>query len=664
MRLKLTIFLLIANLLVFYAVQRLDRQEDDAARLDSSGRGVLGMEAMEIDRMEIAGKAVTPGRVLERKGKNWQIVQPIQWPANGNAVQRIVTQLQFLEKEVSFPVEELKRSGQTLADYGLQDPNLVLTFSAGPRKAALKVGEPTNIGNRLYVLNPQGDKVLVVSRDLLEFVKVDLADLRSPFVFEIPLFEARALNIRQGGAVGQRVGLTKEGEKWRFEAPVTAAADSARVAAAINALNDLQAESFVEASRAEPEVTGLGNPVLRVTLQGNQRRQTLMVGSPVGEGQPGLAYAKLEENPTVFTVQAEPLLALRNAVETLRERRFVEFEPSKVTSLRIAQGDFSLLLQKLETGAWQVVEKDGALAPKAADAEVMQTLLHDLRNLEAVRFVTDAPAEADMARFGLNAPLRAVQIAVEGVAQPRTLLIGMGREKGEKLELFAKMADSPTVYAVSPALLDQLRLTPLHYRTRMLIQQPAGARVQGLKLTDLKSGKVLMEESIDPEKTTWPVFLERQPPARRNALLDVLDSVRKLEVEAYLRNEFVQDFQLDKDRPAPWRYKLEATVHLPGSDRVQVERVEIFLTERLGGRLQIGGSPQAQMIFTLRQKLIDALHVLTFAVEPPAQIKEGPAGDKPALAAPPPVKVEGVQGAAPSPTPGNGVEEKAVDPAR
>jgi hypothetical protein len=82
---------------------------------------------------------------------------------------------------------------------------------------------------------------------------------------------------------------------------------------------------------------------------------------------------------------------------------------------------------------------------------------------------------------------------------------------------------------------------------------------------------------------------------------------------------------LDAQTPTPWRYRLEAGIHLPGANPAAAQSPPwiCYFTERLGGTVQLGGTPQPSMIFTLTQPVIDALNALTLARTPPAVIEKG-----------------------------------------
>lgn len=619
MRFKFTVVLLLLNIIAasfLWFLGREDLRQRDSIR---EGRGLLGPEVMEIDYLAISGASVPERRVLERRQDRWFLTEPIDWQANSFAVQRILSQLQFMDKDVSFETAELGRSGQSLADYGLEDPSLVLTYHLRGEEGAFRIGDATRVGNRLYVLAPDGKRVMVVSRSLIDSLILDLQDLRSQQVFDIPVFEIRSLSIQTTEPVNQRVRLIRDGESWRFEAPLETAANSNLVDTTIARITALKVHRFVTGDEAAAATTGLGNPTLRVTLQGSSRRQTLAVGNAVAgsEGESRRFYARIGDNPTVFTISGAPLEVLRNAHVELRERRFMNFDPRKVTGVEIGKGDQQVSLQKLETGVWQVFETggNGRLQARGADAAAVEGLLNSLRNLEALRFVTDSPG-ADPGRYGFDAPERTIRLRSGKDRSLQTLIIGELLE-GLPARFYARSDATASVYEISAAILQQAKLNPLAYRDRLLDDLPSSARIKQLRLIDLNSGKPVFEMGIDPSTQTWKEVLSAVDSPRREAIQQLLDQVRRFEVDQYLKEGYAEGYSLDSDTLIPWRYELEADVVLPGGESPRLETVKYSLSERLGGRFQVGGSVRREMIFSLPQRLIDALFVFTVEAAPP-----------------------------------------------
>ena len=144
-------------------------------------------------------------------------------------------------------------------------------------------------------------------------------------------------------------------------------------------------------------------------------------------------------------------------------------------------------------------------------------------------FVSDDPTAAQLKAWGFDTPARSVDLAFRD-AKKRTLLIAKTDAPGAAYH--AKLSDAPTVYSIPPAILEALSVDPLAYRRRTLFAMQPGDRLVSLRVTDLATGKALLDERSRmtsrpgrPGSTAGrrrrprnPRVEGRRPPARRAEL--------------------------------------------------------------------------------------------------------------------------------------------------
>lgn len=627
MRWKLTFVLLLLNAAAFYYLSHLENREDprDALRDESS---LVLPNANDITGITMQARGedgAVQTRKLQKTRDGWQLVEPVKWPANENAVQKILAQLEFMERETRIPMSDIEAHRQGLADFGLDPPQYELTLTSYEGETKLDVGMPTQMGNRLYVMSPDGQDVLVVGKELLSSIAAPLEQLRDQRIFSIPVFELESLAV-QTNAV--RIRLAKGADGWMFETPVPAKADDQLVQNALALIVGQRVQRLLPAGEISPELAGLTTPAIRVTLGGNNRRQTLLLGGEVTglpEGTKPQFYARLEnggDDTTIFTVEKGAFEWLTRAQEELRERRILRFDPKKVTALEITRAGKSLTLQRLEQRSpedpvtWQSVAANSGTEVKTETAapNLVNDLIQQLNQLEAVAFVSNAPAPSDLDAWGLGDPVAQVTIKSQ---KDWTLILGNNISAGDQSNpptwanprnVYAKTAEKAFVYAVDLGILGALRADSLAYRDRTLTSLPKESRVKSITITDLNGNEVLLKQSINPASETWPTALAEDN-VDRAEILTLVDTLKDFRVKEYLLPEF-------KELPnLPWRYRLDAEIILPGGDG-SVEKREYFFTLRDGIR-QVGGSPRQNVTFTLRQPLIDALFPLTLKKNPP-----------------------------------------------
>lgn len=626
MRTKVTLALLFLNVALFFFIFKFERGwRTERASLEAR-RKVLPPEAADIRTLQISGPGLTTVK-LYRQGEEWSLTEPINWPANPHAVSRIVNELQFLEHETSFTVADLQKSGQSLADYGLAQPRLTVTFAAATGEpVSLRVGDETKVGNRLYVLSPDGTRVHVVNLSLARSLALTVEELRADTVLTIPVFEVRSLNLQT--AANLRVRVRREAGRWAFEAPIITRANKTATELTLNALTGLRVRSFVP--KATGDVLPGANPSLRITLEGNNRRETLILGAELGTtaipesatnaapasgAQPDVEYyAMLEGKSAVFTVAmpAGLLKILRNAQEDLRETRILDFEPGAVTALTLTTPNQpELALQRLEgaTGTdapWQIVHRNATAGPQTqpADPKAVQRLLEQLTLLSAKKFQSDAPSDADLEAWGFNQPEREITVALAGAQNaPTTLKLQIGLATPRDGKAYARLSTERFVYTVDPAILTEATVSPLAYRERLLRELPAAATITSLKLTDLSNHTTLLEKNPATEPADAP-------------LVALAAQLRAVRARRFVLDQFPTKVAVGGEE-RPWRYQLDTTVALPGGTGQQTETYSLFFTERVGGTLQLGGSPEFAAVFELEQPLLDVLWQLIYGPKDP-----------------------------------------------
>ena len=97
----------------------------------------------------------------------------------------------------------------------------------------------------------------------------------------------------------------------------------------------------------------------------------------------------------------------------------------------------------------------------------------------------------------------------------------------------------------------------------------------------------------------------------RSIYTSCLAPIRKFEVKSYLLDSYAEAYPVDAEKSLPWRFRLSATIQLPGDETDRTETREYVFTDRLSGTVQVAGSKQYNTIFEIPQSLLDALYELT-----------------------------------------------------
>lgn len=546
MRWTLTLF--IANLIALAWIFHMQRAEHSRA----VEAHILRVEPADITGLQVSSlnnEDVT----LEKRRNGWWITEPIQWRANPNAVQHIINQLLFIRREVTFKLDDILKSGKTLADYGLDTPLIRFQIQTARDELTVLLGAPTGLGNqKLYALEPDGKSIAVIDKTGFDGFDLAMSNLRSEAIFTLPLYAVESLVIKMNDPE-RTLRLTRKDNTWSFESPITTAADNERVSALLNTLSHLKVSDFVQPGIDANVPTELKNPQMRITLEGKNLRQTLLLNGELttGEAEIRKRFGRMEDSPAIFTVISEPFEVIRERWEQLRDHRILKVDASKISAIDILQDGKKLKLQKLETGPWQIIDegKDGELTTLPADTDAVLGLINHLNSLQAQSFVSDAPSEDDIKTYGL-APARG-EVTLRG-EQTRKILLGNTQEaQGIR---YVSTSETQSVFGVQVGAIDLIEAASYAYRSRTLLTLPESASIKKITLqaTDANSPTFTLEPQSDLFNALAPSF-------------------SPLNVKAFIPAEITQETVQPRgaDRAIAWAYDLNIAVNLPGGDSAQ-----------------------------------------------------------------------------------------------
>ncbi len=550
---RTTVILLVANLIAFGLLWKATSGHQPAA--------VIQTQLFPSTPTKLILSEGSERIVLEKRSSAWRLAEPFDWTANIWSVQRLLDELRFVSTEAGFDAAEAQANGSTLKDYGLDAPRwtLKVTAETGATVEARIGVQPST--RHHFLLTEDGKRIIPLPEAMAAALGAKPESYRVDKIFEIADFEARAVSVRHRAKDGELVtGLTSEARprvgrrvqlpEWRFETPYDALADADATARAVADLTNLRATKFVALA---DEVTGLTTPVLRLSLEGNSRRQVLLVGNPA-PGQPTLLCAKLEENSSVFLVEARQLAEWFAVRETLAATRPADFDPALVTGFTITAGGRSITLHRLEGAAtearWEIPVAPGSTATKRreADAKIVARFLDAVAHLRATRRKSADGAVGVPAVMALANPgTTSVQtLELEFGAERIMLSFTDDPDKGAGTRV-VHAKGSPLAAVCDVSLLNggHQNVEPQAWRKRTVAELPQGARVSGLRLTARGDGKVLGEARLGPDGN-W-AGSGRLDPANARRLATFLAEVR------------VAEFPGRDVGSGGWKYELRVT---------------------------------------------------------------------------------------------------------
>ncbi len=614
MRFRLTVFLIVANIVLFMFIWTLER---DRTQVHPSQKPIQAFTVLEI-----SGKNIGEPRKLKFENNRWFIVSPINWKANFFAVNRIKTQLEFLDRQTSFSKDEALKLGQTLADYGLDEPAYIISYGNEKNMTSVKVGKKTSVGGRFYILDENNDSIIVVDKEVVEGLIVDMERLRDQSIFTIPRFEISAFAARipvskKDSATKsdfKRIGLVKNNGKWSFETPIVATAENEKVDAFLNEICQLTANTL-EIKANEKTGFELASLPATITLQGTNRREVLLLGA-LSEDKKSV-YARLENNPTIFAIDASILNKLDQMQTSLRDKVMLRTNPSQVEEIEISRGGQSLQLRKLKSGDWNVVSKsiEGKDITYIADLAIVNKLLLSFEAVKA-RDILGTPTSDDLKKYGINEKSLKVSI-VNDNKQINSIVIGNFCRKDGINMRYASVSNSPEFYCIGMDFLENINTDPLFYRTKLVCSLETKEKIKSIKIENLDTNKI--ELDVSSISGDFSQALAKMPSREANSLKIIESFVRNTVANSYSTRKYNKDgVILRSEKLEKWKYKLVVQLD---SDGKTSERIFMF-TKRISASSQYCCVDSMNSLFFPEMKLINALFELTQEKKQPEQLNK------------------------------------------
>ncbi len=614
MKFRLTLALLILNAIVYFLLLREDTPFSLEDRIGRDALGILPYSINEADSLVISGDAIE-GRTyrLDNVGFYWQLMEPIEWEANPFAVRRMLNNLELIDTSIRFSVSDMQQRGETLANYGLENPPLNVTIGFGDESFELRFGAPTEIGERIYLFSEEEQHIYVVEARIIDPFVLPIRELRSNDLIAIPAFEISQITVDYLDD-GLRFRLNKREEGWDVLSPIVADANDAQVQGLIDELIELDVE------RIESFTDNLDfNEIIRLEVVGNRRSATLTIAEyrDAGNVSDTFYQAMFEGRSTRFLISRAFMDQWRGQQDVFRERSLMSFDPYSVGSLSIVEPSTnqSLRLLQLENGSWRLFNQQSLSADMQNDADkrVVEEKLKLLNDAQVLEFISDAPSAELLERSGVETPYKRISLLADD-----EYILEIGEIEPSGLGRYARLQGNPSIYLVGLDLGDALSVNSLDYLPRdVLLFDVNTQQLNFLTITALAEDSGLrvefdfMQESISGEVE---IMTQEEEQAMSALMPSILENFR---VAGYIDNAFDEAGTRFNDLPVIWDYRMQGFSSRDSQNPI----FEILLSKRLNGTQQLGYTEGAPHIFLLSQVMIDALHRVIFDPEiPPERI--------------------------------------------
>ena len=393
----------------------------------------------------------------ERTNQSWTITSPITYPAQNEIIEHLLKNVSGLTSYTYISPQELRASGKSVAEFGLDVPVATLTLVHNGHRTELLFGAPTPAGDLAYFQLLSTPGVYLVPGEILRRLPRKPNDWRDRALINLQGVNVDRLEVRSQGR-----GFTIQTTNGEFHLtkPTPARADRLKVEALLRKLQTERVDTFV-ADNATSELDEFGLQVPQAEVAFGAGTNDVMVVQFGKNASNDLVYARRLLNHNIVLVSRSVVEALQIPAADLRDRHLLSFQPAAIDLIEVAAEE-NFTIRRQGGNTWSVSEPQ----PLLADSDLVWECLNLLSSAEAE---VEKDVVTDFGAYGLAEPVRQYLLKSTATNSSETasnrliarLDIG-GRRNGK---VFARGPEN-TVYAVDPRIVDRLPVAAWQLRDR------------------------------------------------------------------------------------------------------------------------------------------------------------------------------------------------------
>lgn len=322
-------------------------------------------------------------------------------------------------------------------------------------------------------------------------------------ILTIPEDQFRQVSLNKKG--GDNTTLSRsDGGKWQITNPKPLPADQDSAGSLVSALSSLNSDKLVEEKASDLSSYGLNSPSEQVVItKKDGHTQKLLLGddTPTGSG----VYAKLENDPRVFTIPTYVRSNLDKTAKDLRDKRLLTFNSDKLTRVEVQAKAQSIEFGKNNQNDWQILKP----RPLRADGSQVEELIRKLKDAKMDTSVTDEDAKKAAGAFASGTKVGIARVTDSSGSQQLEV------RKDKDKNYYAKSSVVEGIYKVANDLGEGLDKGPDDFRNKKLFDfgwnDPAKVEIHNgsVAVTYQKSGDKWTSGAKQMDSVTIQTLLDK-----------------------------------------------------------------------------------------------------------------------------------------------------------
>jgi hypothetical protein len=256
-----------------------------------------------------------------------------------------------------------------------------------------------------------------------------------PKILTIPDDQFKQIQLVKKG--GETTTLSRADGKWQIVQPKPLGADQDSVSSLVSSLSSLTSDRVIDEKPSDFSTYGLTSPSEQITITRKDGKvQNLLIGDDTPTGSD--AYAKVDNDPRVFTIASYVKTGLDKTSKDLRDKRLLTFNSDKLTRVDLTAKGSSVEFGKNNQNEWQILKP----RPLRADGLQVDDLVRKLKDAKMDTSVSEEDAKKAVA--GFSAGVRVALAAVTDATGTQQIEVRKDKDKN----YYAKSSAVEGIYKV------------------------------------------------------------------------------------------------------------------------------------------------------------------------------------------------------------------------
>lgn len=575
---KTKTFLILANLVVGFGIYlSWENKKEDSYSLMNSLLSILS----NMDKIEWYGSETNNSISIVKNDETWTLIEPYAWSANSLAISNFQTKFAHFYYDPLYELDALKKRGEILEDYGINQKSKQLTISGNNQVIKFWVGSPTRDGENVYALvhdTTVNEKILIkINNEIIKFIDINILDWTERNFIKTPLYAIEKLSVTFKTENNQtnETSLFRDDQSWNFNKPFNGKADAEKVMLYLNSLLSANITNF-QISDEDKKTSTTAKWTAKLELNGFDKNEVFFFWISKKSDYTEV-IGKSVNSKTTFALELDFMKNLNNWTTKLRSRTIFNFSSKQINKIEIVNEAKTICLSYAPSDEWNISESNQTNSyTMKADSDSIVSFLRILNTANIEQFLTYDIQEQDILKFKMNDPIFKI--------------ITKNNNSSENEYIFNRTSDEEKLWTIWDK----------NQSIICLVNEDFG-KLLTINPLQFKAKKILPDDFIVNQ-----VMINHYDTNQTISLSMLKNGSSFSIISDFLASDFIHDNYLDdgtwvEGDWVPWQY------HISFLNKDGIETLEFRLSERKGATTWYAGDPETNLVFNLPIAIIEEI---------------------------------------------------------